>query len=356
MSEPASESPTPAFDFSALGRMLDTMNALNTNVMALTQRFDASDARAADFQNNIGQRLDGIQHSVAEVEVRLSATESQVQELSHLSQRVDELQARITSSTASSSTTPTPAIPTPVTANAPHTIPIPDDSMSDDPAPPARRQRLLSPRPEPAPRPQVPPLRHARQPRIHDRDSPPETSVHLALDVGKFTKDLKSFIALLFEQAFEIPLDIGSLELKHSPPSKHCDIIFSSIAQARHFITWVEANSDVHDDHGNPIHIWAKPTASPRQLAVGKILRDGFRFISDKVPPEVAVATNRRNGTLAVRFRGMAFILFRVSLPAQGPPTIIDGDRLPAPFPGITMDDVATAKRLANEFIATLRG
>ena len=178
----------------------------------------------------------------------------------------------------------------------------------------------------------------------------------MAFDVGKFTKDLKSFISLIFEQAFEIPLDIDSLELKHSTPSKHCDIIFTSIAQARHFINWIEANPDIQDDHGNPIHVWAKPTASPRQLAAGKILRDGFRFISDKVPPEVKVATNRRNGTLAVRFRGMAFVLFRVSLPTQGPPTIIDGDRLPTPFPGFTSDDVATAKRLANEYIATLRG
>ena len=176
------------------------------------------------------------------------------------------------------------------------------------------------------------------------------------MDCGKFTKDLKSFISLIFEQAFEIPIDIDSLQLRHSTPSKHCDIIFSTIAHARHFIAWVEANPDIHDDHGNPIHIWAKPTASPKQLAVGKILRDGFRFVSDKVPQDVKVATNRSNGTLAVRYRGMAFVLFRVSLPAQGPPTIVDGDRLPAHFPGLTVEDIATAKRMANDYIATLRG
>ena len=176
------------------------------------------------------------------------------------------------------------------------------------------------------------------------------------MDSGKFTKDLKTFLSLLFQQAFEIPLDIDSLSLKHSTPSRHCDIIFSSIPQARHFIEWVDANQDVQDDHGNPVHIWAKPTASPRQLAVGKILRDGFEFVSSKVPPEVKVQTNRRNGTIAVRYRGMAFVLFRVSLPRDnGRPTIIDGDRLPPTFPGLSQEDIATAKRMASDYIAALR-
>ena len=178
------------------------------------------------------------------------------------------------------------------------------------------------------------------------------------MDSGKFTKDLKTFLSLLFQQPFEIPLDIDSLTLKHSTPSKPCDIVFSSVAQARHFIAWVEANQDVQDDHGNPVHIWAKPTASPRQLAVGKILKDGFNFVIGKVPPEVKVQTNRRNGTLAVRYRGMAFVLFRVSLPpnGNGMPSIIDGDRLPPTFPGLSQENIATAKRMASDYIATLRG
>ena len=160
---------------------------------------------------------------------------------------------------------------------------------------------------------------------------------------------------LLFQQAFEFPLDIDFLTLKHSTPSRHCDIVFSTIAHAKHFIAWVDAHPDVYDDHHNPVHIWAKPTATPRQLAAGKILRDGFTFVSGKVPPEVKVQTNRRNGTLAVRHRGMAFVLFRVALPANGVPTIIDGDRLPPNFPGLTQDDVNTAKRMATDYIAAMR-
>ena len=356
MSEPAADNQR-TFDMAALGQMLE---ALTTNVTAINRRLDVSEERAAAFQNSVALRLDGVQTSISAVETRVSATESQVQELSQLSQRVDAIQAQLASSGASSSATPLVSAPVANVAETSQATPVPDDSMSDDPAPPARRQRVHSPRPHPPPQqhqrqpPQQP--RAARAPRLHDQDSPPESSVHLALDTGKFTKDLKTFLALLLQQAFEIPLDIDSLVLKHSTPSRHCDIVFPSIAQARCFIDWVQAHPDVQDDFDNPVHIWAKPTATPRQLAVGKILRDCYEFIISKIPPEVKVQTNRRNGTIALRYRGLAFVLFRVSLPRDnGRPIIIDGDRLPPTFPGVSMEDIATAKRMANDFIAAMR-
>ena len=151
-------------------------------------------------------------------------------------------------------------------------------------------------------------------------------------------------------------MDIDSLTLNHSTPSQHSDIIFSSSAHAKHFIAWVADNPDVVDEYNNPVHIWAKATASPRQLAVGKILRDGFTFVSGKVPREVKVQTNRRNGTLAVRYRGLAFVLFRVAIPPNnGAPHIIVGDCLPPGFPGLSQDDVTTARRMATEAIAAMR-
>ena len=87
-------------------------------------------------------------------------------------------------------------------------------------------------------------------------------------------------------------------------------------------------------------------------------LNHAINFVIGKVPPEVKVQINRRNGTLAVRFRGMAFVLFRVSLPpnGNGMPSIIDGDRLPPTFLGLTQEDIGTAKRMAADYIATLRG
>ena len=343
-SQPTTTNETASFDFAALQRTLET---LTTGVGTLATQFQA-------LQTDVSSRLDGVQNSISEVEVRLAATESQCREFSKLSQRVDELHARLPSTGSASSNIP-PPVPNfaQVVADSQAT-PLPDDSMSDE-LPPARRQRLRSPRPAPRQRQREP--RRLAQQRLADRDTPPENSVHFATDVGKFTKDLKTFLAHLFAQAFDTPLDIDHLTLKHSTPSRHSDIIFPSIGHANHFIAWVDAHPDVHDDHNNPIHIWANHTASPKQLAVGKILKDGFSFITSKVPKDVIVATNRRNGTLAVRHRGVAYVLFRVSLDLDGnrPPRIINGDTLPQGFPGLQREDIIAAQRMALDYIEAMR-
>ena len=168
MSEPAAEQPPQAFDMTALGLMLQN---INTNIAALNRRFDTSDNRIETLQTSINTRLEGVQSSINDVERRLSATETQCQEFSQLSQRIDALQAQLVSSGPASSSTPLAPVSFATVVAAAQAAPLPEDSMSDDHAPPARRQRVHSPQHVP------PPVVRQRRAPPHlprtERDAPP---------------------------------------------------------------------------------------------------------------------------------------------------------------------------------------
>ena len=224
------------------------------------------------------------------------------------------------------------------------------DSNSEDLNPP-KAQRTQVPQ-------QVPPhIVHASQsfsPPDPSRNIVSESSIHFTTSIPKFTYDLKTFLALLFEQAFDTPVSVENFPIRHLTPDCHSDINFGDKVRAEHFLAWVQANPKAKDEYGNEIDIRAAHTATPTERAMGSVLAAAFRHISSRPgysKDNHRLQTNKRNGTLSIRNRGRAYVLLQIMLPKKNSPNIVPSakqiDILPADFPGVSDADVKAALELA---------
>ena len=181
-----------------------------------------------------------------------------------------------------------------------------------------------------------------------------DSSIHFVTSVPKFTYDLKSFLAFLFGQVFDTPVNVEDLAVRHITPEVHSDIEFRDKVRANHFLAWVQAHPQVVDEYGNNIGIRASHTATPVERAMGSVLSAAFSHII-ALPgynkDTHRLQTNKRNGTLSIRNRGRAFILLQVVLPKKGSsnavPSARQVDTLPADFPGVSDADVKAALELS---------
>ena len=190
----------------------------------------------ADVKTSLSKQVDGLQSSLSELEVRVAATESQQDDMARLTRKVDAMAAQLASHSAGSSSAPPPSTTGSSRIRPRSPTRLPDfsdvpiiDSQSEDLNPQPKSQRLDSPAP--------PPVRHAHDPapprtRLPDpqRTVISEGSVHFTTSIPKITKDLKSFLAFLFPQIFDTPLNIEDLRIRHFSPKKHSDIEFTSKA------------------------------------------------------------------------------------------------------------------------------
>ena len=351
---------------------LDTMLATITSKFSdmdikLNELRDEMKSNIDDVKVSVSKQVDSLQASVSELEVRISATESHAEDLMRLSRKVDALTELVTSSTlASFGSRPPPAsAPSRVRQRSPtgladfQDIPV-NDANSDDLSQQPKMQRIDSPQLAPAPAAQPPPQRF----RLPDpqRQITSESSVHFNTSVPKITKDLRSFLAFLFPQIFTTPLNIEDLKVRHISPKRDSDIEFVSKARAQCFITWVKDNPSVKDEYGNLIQIRASPTASPMEQAMGRILGESYRVLSN-IPTFDYRAhnlhTNKKSGILLATFNGIAHTLLQVTLPHDRDPHAVPKavaiDPLPVGFQGVTADQLKEAIDKANAKIATMQ-
>ena len=256
-----------------------SMQSLQVSQNQMQQEFST---KLDSFSSSIDARFGGLEGSLSELEMRLATTESQMDSIATLSQRIDAIQASIASS-ASSSTTPSSfpaASATPLTPRVPPRARRPRSPARHDPADvaiadsnsedlnPPKAQRTQVPH-------QVPP--HSVPASQSQSFSPPdpsrnivsESSIHFTTSIPKFTYDLKTFLALLFEQAFDTPVSVENLPIRHVTPECHSDINFGDKVRAEHFLAWVQANPKVKDEYGNEVDIRAAHTATPTERAMG---------------------------------------------------------------------------------------